>query len=85
MHIAVSAFCQHVSRSSVISQDLMGFLHYLRETVEPGSSARWLRPPQVQHILNYKACHSAIRCVVSQDLSMEFCSGGLPRDGIRYQ
>lgn len=51
----------------MIPQDLMGFLHYLRETVEPGSSAKWLRPPQVQHILNYKACHSAIRCVVAQD------------------
>lgn len=50
----------------------MGFLHYLRETVEPGSSAKWLRPPQVQHILNYKACHSAIRYVVPQDPRVEY-------------
>ncbi|CBJ28278.1 MutL protein homolog 3 [Ectocarpus siliculosus] len=42
-------------------QDFVGFLHFLRESVEPGQSARRLRPPQVQHILNYKACHSAIR------------------------
>ncbi|CAN0555478.1 unnamed protein product, partial [Ectocarpus sp. 12 AP-2014] len=39
-------------------QDFVGFLHFLRESVEPGQSARRLRPPQVQHILNYKACHS---------------------------
>lgn len=38
-------------------------MHYLRESVEPGSLADWLRPPPVQHILNYKACHSAIRQV----------------------
>ena len=58
-------------RVLMICQDLMGFLHYLRETVEPGSSAKWLRPPQVQHILNYKACHSAIRCVVPQHPHVE--------------
>lgn len=44
-----------------LAQDFVGFLHFLRESVEPGQSARRLRPPQVQHILNYKACHSAIR------------------------
>lgn len=37
----------------------MGFLNYLRESMEPGSLAG--KPPQVQHILNYKACHAAIR------------------------
>ncbi|CAM9262126.1 unnamed protein product [Choristocarpus tenellus] len=42
-------------------QDLFGFLHHLRERVEPGAKATGVRPPQIQHILNYKACHSAIR------------------------
>eukprot|EP00903_Cladosiphon_okamuranus_P019249 g17698.t2 len=40
-------------------QDFMGFLNYLREGMEPGSLAG--KPPQIQHILNYKACHGAIR------------------------
>lgn len=40
-------------------QDLVGFLNCLRESMEPGSLAG--KPPQIQHILNYKACHAAIR------------------------
>lgn len=42
----------------------MAFLNHLRESMEPGSLAG--RPPPVQHILNYKACHSAIRQVHHQ-------------------